>query len=154
MKTFPLPSGEFLIVDDEDADRISNLTLWRKIKRSGQKYVFGTCTDCEKPKIINIARLVMGETTPKMFVDHINGDGLDNRKENLRVLTNRQNVKAFQRKRKGTSRFRGVSWKSREKKWCAQAGGHGDKTWIGYFETEEEAAAAYNKRALEIGYFK
>lgn len=85
--------------------------------------------------------------------DHINGDRSDNRIENLRILTHQENTKAFCRKRKiATSRFRGVSWSKRDRKWktCIQINGK-NKT-VGGFENEIEAARAYDRTAIGAGY--
>jgi hypothetical protein len=87
------------------------------------------------------------------IVDHINGNGLDNRKENLRVVTvveNARNSRGKVRSRK--SQYKGVSFCiGRKSPWRAtiEAGGHGQKH-LGYFSTEEEAARAYDQAAAEV----
>jgi hypothetical protein len=73
--------------------------------------------------------------------DHINGNRLDNRRRNLRIVTpaeNAQNCVA----RGGTSRHRGVSWHRASQRWRAQARVAGKHVHIGVFDTEEEAARA------------
>lgn len=70
-------------------------------------------------------------------VDHKNGDGLDNRRENLRVATHRENHQNLHADRGGTSKHRGVSWDTRSGKWVARANNH----HLGYFSDEEQAAA-------------
>lgn len=83
-----------------------------------------------------------------MVVDHINGDGLDNRVENLRVITQGQNS-INQRKRKScTSKFRGV-YKFRDK-WQARIMLDYKRKHLGTFATEVEAANAYNLAACEM----
>lgn len=87
-----------------------------------------------------------------MQVHHVNGDALDNRRDNLRVCTKQQDTHGFQLKRsiKATSRFRGVSWFKRDQNWKAQIMLDGHQRHIGYFNCEEDAARAYNIAAKEL----
>ncbi len=83
-------------------------------------------------------------------VDHINGDGLDCRRENLRHATPSQQ-QANQRKRrqeKLTSRYKGVSWCNG--RWQVLCGPHSSQRYVGRFDDEEQAAAAYDRRAVEV----
>ena len=86
---------------------------------------------------------------PKGYiVDHINRDRLDNRKCNLRIATTQQN--GMNRTKCGsnyTSKYKGVS--KDKKKWIAQITKDGKRTLIGRYETQEEAARAYNQSAIE-----
>jgi hypothetical protein len=89
-------------------------------------------------------------------VDHINGDRLDNRRENLQLCTRGQNMMKS-RKRRGTrSRYRGVSWNAGKQRWQAQVNIDGRAKLIGRFESEEEAARAYDAtaKALYGAFFK
>ena len=81
---------------------------------------------------------------PKGHIDHINGARDDNRIENLRESTRQQNM--FNRKSFGkTSGYKGVSWSKAGKKWLAQYTYKGKIYYLGLYETEEEAAEAYQK---------
>lgn len=80
-------------------------------------------------------------------VDHINGNKSDNRLNNLRMMTRAQNLCAHRRVN-GTSRFRGVSWDKRQKKWRSQM----KCEYIGLHECEEDAAMAVNKWMIFQGY--
>ena len=87
-------------------------------------------------------------------VDHWNGDGLDNRRRNLRAATPSQN-QHNRRKRLGcSSRFKGVHWHKRHGKWAAKIRIDGRQLHLGYFPVERDAAAAYNLAAnQEFGEF-
>lgn len=84
-----------------------------------------------------------------MVVDHINGNGLDNRRENLRICTHRDNCRNTD-SRTGTSKYKGVSWHESRNKWTAQIHADGVKYHLGYFMSEVVAAKAYNKAAEEF----
>lgn len=81
-----------------------------------------------------------------MVVDHINGNGLDNRKANLRPATMMQNS-WNRRTRRGKNRFKGVTWEKGVKKWRAVLAHSGKYTTLGYFTDEIEAAKAYDEAA-------
>ena len=81
---------------------------------------------------------------PTNVIDHINGNRLDNRIENLRDVTRQQNSWNLQKARRNNkSGYLGVDWKPERSKWRAQIRIDGNKKLIGYFTTAEEASAAY-----------
>jgi hypothetical protein len=89
---------------------------------------------------------------PDLQVDHINGDGLDNRRANLRVATQAQNMQNRRPRRGTASRFKGVCrYPSALNPWCANIAGAGTKkTFLGSFPTEEAAARAYDAAARAL----
>ena len=94
--------------------------------------------------------LIMGKPGQKMMYDHINHNGLDNRKENLRQVTHAQNMRnSRKRATKSTSKYKGVCWLSREKRWLSSINLEGKTKMLGYFSCEICAAAAYDRQALE-----
>lgn len=80
-----------------------------------------------------------------VLVDHVNGDRLDHRRENLRLASCQENACNSRRKR-GSSRYKGVHWHARRQKWNAMIRG-GESRHLGLFTTEEEAALAYDAAA-------
>jgi hypothetical protein len=79
--------------------------------------------------------------------DHINRNGLDNRRSNLRIANKQQNC-WNSRDRGGVSRFKGVHWKVAEGKWAAAISHDGIRKHLGYFVSEREAAEAYDDAAI------
>ena len=84
-----------------------------------------------------------------LHVDHINGDRLDNRPENLRLLTASQNSRSYRSiSDSASSRYRGVSWYKKPKKFTSSIKVHNKSYNLGYFTSELEAAMAYNYAAI------
>lgn len=138
---FYLSNGDAVYFDLEDYDKIKNF-YWLS---DGKGYV-RSHTGGRK----SLHRLLM--EFPDLFVDHIDGNPLNNRKDNLRIVTNKKNQENLKKSKTGkSSKYRGVNFNKRAKKWRAFI--RNVKTYfLGYFNTEIEAAMAYNKKAEEFGY--
>lgn len=99
---------------------------------------------------IYMHRQVMG-FPEGLEIDHIGGDGLDNRRSELRPCTKLQNQQHRIRKRKNTSsKYRGISWHTKSQKWCAAIVKDKKSRFLGSFTNEVEAALAYNRAATEL----
>jgi hypothetical protein len=96
--------------------------------------------------------LYEGRITQGLMVDHRNGNGLDNRRSNLRLCTNAQNLRNHTRAPKhSTTGITGVSWHKRDKRWRAYIKVNDKNVHLGYYKTIEEAIAV--RRAAELQYF-
>jgi hypothetical protein len=90
---------------------------------------------------------VIAGTQEGFETDHINGNGLDNRRCNLRNTSRAQNSLNTGVKKNNTSGYKGVDWSKTRKKWRARIRVNGERIGLGYYGSPEEAGAAYNEAA-------
>ena len=86
---------------------------------------------------------------PKEYLDHVNSVRYDNRIDNLREATNTENMRNQGKKPNNTSGFKGVHWNKGSQKFCARCWTGGKRHHLGYYDTSEEAHAAYVAFAKE-----
>ncbi len=145
MKEIVLKSGDTVIVDDEDYSLVSGFS-WHLRKGRQTNYAQSKIRKGDRYVAVAMHRLIMN-ALPKTEIDHINRNGLDNRKENLRFCTKRQNQGNRESPRvKKTSPYKGVSFEGnvfRNKPWRASIYIRGKAKNLGLFATQEEAAEAY-----------
>lgn len=128
-----------ILVSDEDWHKFSK-TSWCI---TNQGYV-------QNAKCQSMHKILCPNNDPKKIVHHINGVRTDNRRENLAVVS--RSVNAHQKKKLSntSSRYFGVSYSKRDNKWKAQLKKNGKDLFIGRYEKEEDAARAYDAKAIEI----
>jgi len=149
VKKIGLTQGKYALVDDEDFEKLNQYN-WHA-NRCSSKNWYATRMWKErddKPTTESMHRQIMG-APDNMQVDHINHNGLDNRKCNLRLCTRSQN--AYNRKPRPdcSSQYKGVSFHKRYKKWEAYIRVKGKLNHLGSFDDEIDAAQAYNEAARE-----
>ena len=143
----PLTRG-YVVIADPDAGE----WLWgrRWFAKTDYSTVYAECWERLKDnrrRHMSMHRFVTGASGGRrVVVDHINGNGLDNRRENLRICTNQQN-QGNAKARRGSSQFKGVSRKGN--RWIAYIQFNRKFRSLGSFESEHDAALAYDAAALE-----
>lgn len=136
-------SGKVALVDDEDYDKVKGWA-WCIRHNHGNDYAYAKTKGTYNRKCIVMHRLIMN--APKgTILDHIDHDGLNNQKSNLRFCTNSQNC--MNRKAIGRSKYLGVSWTTLERKWKAHVKVNKKAIHLGTFADEEMAARAYDEAA-------
>src|SRR5260221_646315 len=147
MDRMQLPGGHVTLIDEEDRELVAGFR-WRILKLKTLRYVHAW----RGSQHFYLHRLILGAPS-SLQVDHINGDGLDNRRSNLRLATRSQNLanRGSEHRKKGkTSRFKGVYFVKRDGNWGATIHVNRKTRALGQFAKEEDAAAAYDLAALEI----
>lgn len=151
MRRIELSQGKYALVDDSDYEALSQYK-WSLMKIPKKDtvvlYAYRKEGNKEKGKTLYMHREILGDIDVGLQVDHINRDGLDNRRENLRAVTASENLK--NRNGYGSSMCKGVTHHKKSGKWYAQIYVNGTTKHIGSFATEQEASDAYQDRLLEI----
>lgn len=149
MKRIKLTEGRFALVDENDYQYLKKW-YWRT---DGQGYAMRTEGTAYKGtlKRIYLHRLIMDFPKKPLEIDHINGNRLDNRRENLRICTKRQNLlNRLKSKNKKTSKYIGVNFRKERKVWRATIKINGKQISIGSFNNERHAAMARDIWAKEL----
>lgn len=144
MKKIPLTQGKYAIVDDIDFEYLNQ---W-KWTFHNLEYAYRKDSKDNRKNIL-MHRAILKTPTGKL-TDHVNGNGLDNRRGNLRVCTSSQNQKNQRKNKANTSGFKGVSWDKERKKWAAYINANGRLYHLGRFSIKRVAAEAYDKAAKKL----
>ncbi len=141
MKKIKLNKGYYTLIDDEDYSRFKDLKLHLRKSRNTLNAAI-----LINGKKVFIHRIIMN-CPDNMYVDHKNHNGLDNRRSNLRICTNKQNIMNSKKFKIGSSEYKGVSWQKNRRKWHSYIHYNYKKIHLGSFDNEKKAALAYNNAA-------
>jgi len=147
MKRIPLTQGKFALVDDDIFDEL-NQDKWYALKNKRTFYAVRNVRKADgKQTSLKMHRVII-QTPSGMETDHIDHNGLNNQRSNLRICTtieNSHNKRAeVKEDTKYSSNYVGVSWHKDNKKWRANIASNGKDIHLGYFNNELDAAIAYN----------
>jgi len=152
-KTILLTQGKSTIVDSKDFNYL-NQFKWYFMGNGRSNYaVRSHCSKNGKHSTIFMHRVILerqGIKLEGMETDHINRNGLDNRRENLRMVTVSQNQQNSTKKINNKSGYKGIVFRSDVKKWRAQIGIDGKPQSLGYFKDKIQAAIVYNETAKKL----
>lgn len=138
-KQIPLSQGKFATVDDADYDWLAK----NKWTYDAKGYAYRKASNVT----VFMHRVVLNAPASAV-VDHVNGDGLDNRRDNLRIVTVAQNnYNQRPRKHPKTSQYKGVSYFKEVNRWQAHIKKGNERPYLGLYESEIDAARAYNAAA-------
>jgi hypothetical protein len=145
-RRIPLTQGKYAIVDPEDFER-SNKHKWCAVKSTNTFYANRNKRVGKKYITIGMHREVI-HPPGHLFVDHINHNGLDNRKANLRPATcSQNNYNRIHFGKSQSSKYKGVRWNKQRKKWIVLIKYNCKRKFLGYFKDEIHAAKAYDEAA-------
>lgn len=147
MRKIPLSLGLVALVDDADYEAVVAAGAW-SARPSGRTVYAQRARrlDDGRPTTEQLHTFLTG--CP--YVDHQNGDGLDNQRANLRPSTHGQNMFNRRLYKNSTSGFKGVTRRRRDGRWQAQIQANKQHRHLGYHDTAEEAARAYDAAAREL----
>jgi hypothetical protein len=153
MKELPIAGGHTVLVDDDDYASVAGFNWFaRPGKRGKTLYALRSRMVGENgPRWVRMHRQILG-LTGDQEADHRDGNGLNNRRGNLRPCTRLQNLvnrgsNAVQRR---TSIYKGVSWQTKGARYRSRISMHGQAVHLGSFDREIEAAAAYDLAAQRL----
>lgn len=136
-----------VLVDDEDYDYINQFTWYLSVTKSGPYARARYIDNGNKRKLCCMHRLILGVTDKSIFVDHVNHNGLDNRRSNLRIASRSQNGMNRRVSKSNKSGYKGVSKSSNSESFRVCIYLSGKMINGGTFKTPEEAAKKYNELA-------
>ena len=142
-----LSNGLICLVDPEDLSWAS-LIKWHY--RASRRTGYATYNAKVPHRRTKDMHTLILEAPPGLVVDHINGDGLDNRRRNLRLVTVSQNGMNQKAQLRSTSKYKGVSWDKARSLWYAHVKANGLMKNLGRFASEDDAARAYNAAAVRL----
>lgn len=143
----PLTQGLVALVDEADHEQVVAAGRWSAHRDCNTFYATRNARRGDGSYAMVALHTFL---TGWPLTDHINGDGLDNRRSNLRPATHAENMRNRRIGSNNTSGFKGVSLNRRTGRWAACIVADGRRNWLGYHATPEAAARAYDAAAREL----
>jgi len=136
-----------VLIDVEDYNKIKNYRWYAHLdKRTNSFYVR---THIERIILLSLHRVILNLTNPKIKGDHKDHNTLDNRKQNLRVCTQSENLRNQKLHKNNKSGYKGIRWRNKNKKWEAYIGLNHKYTHLGSYKNKLDAVLAYNQAAIK-----
>jgi hypothetical protein len=138
-----LTEGKFTLVDQNDFYRL-NIFQWFAEGKGDRLYAMRPLLSRDKPSRMVRMHRDITNAPPGILVDHKNGNGLDNRRDNLRLATHTQNMQNRRKLKNTSSKFIGVHFDKHSAQWRARITYKAKKLHLGRFDNEIAAAKAYD----------
>lgn len=149
MKKIKLTQGKFVLVDDQDY-RVLNKYRWYPIQGGDTFYAIRNSSMIKGKKTsIRMHREIMNPPF-NLEIDHIDGNGLNNQRKNLRIVNSSQNQHNSKKPKHNTSGYKGISWNKEKKKFTAQIVINGKQIYLGSFSDIKKAHEAYKLMGLRL----
>lgn len=146
MSEIQLNKNKICFIDNEDYNKVKSYK-WSAVYKHRNWYAQTHITVRGKRSTLLMHRLIMGHFIGD--IDHVDNNGLNNQKSNLRLCDDSLNQMNSRKRRNCSSRFKGVSWHKRVKKWSARIKFIDTIHNLGYFDDEVEAAKVYDEHAIK-----
>lgn len=147
--SIPLTRGYFAIIDAVDGD-LASFKWHTRLNKGGSPYAVREVSEkFQRMHRVILERKLERSLDAKEYPDHIDGNGLNNRRDNLRLSTKTQNSRNCRLSSKNTSGFKGVHYRPDKRKWDAKISVNNKTIFLGYFDTPEEASDAYHAAAIK-----
>jgi hypothetical protein len=150
----PLTRGLFATIDAADWPLVSQFKWHAVESRNSNGYYAGACLSRALQAIhgfrtVSLHQFILGR--PGKLIDHRDGNGLNNRRNNLRIATTAGNAQNCRKQvRPTSSRFKGVSWSKKYGRWVVFVCSNNRNKFFGNFDDEVEAGKAYDEAALRL----
>lgn len=148
-RKLPLTRGCYALVDAEDYQRLSAF-LWHYHKDKNALTPYAAASGGPNGTVIRMHRFLKDVSDRLRYVDHRDGNGLNNRKRNLRVCPPHRNSANRRKNKNNTSGFRGVFYNKRRNRYVASICAQRKAITIGYYKTAIEAARARDLAAIQM----
>jgi hypothetical protein len=149
MREIALTQGKVALVDDEDFEEL-NKHKWSACKLKHAYYASRSVCHKGKESTVKMHREILKVADPKILIDHKDHDGLNNQKYNIRTCTSSENQMNKKAVVGSSSKYIGVCWHKKDKKWQAAISVNKKQKYLGQFDCPIKAAIARDKKAIEL----
>lgn len=148
-RLIPLTNNQYAMIDEEDFEKVNRIS-WH-VRKGPKPYARGSIWNkkLKKNRLVYMHRYILDVLDTEDEIDHIDGNGLNNQRSNLRFCTKSQNNHNVPKKPNSLSKYKGVTYQKDRKKWAAMITVNYKSIFLGRFRTESDAAHAYNLAAIK-----